>query len=189
MARHSISGRWVHPYEDETDAADTVPPAMDPADASRTSLQSDRNFRTILETLPDGILVLDGAGVVRYANPSAARLFDARVESIVGRQFGAALAVNTTVELKPSQDRRLEMRVESTVWQDEPAFLAVLTDLTAKRHASRRCSDTTERAADVVRQAGRACARLRQGVGADERLTAEIDALEQALGLLRDLSA
>ena len=185
MSRSSISDRWSHPYDDEPSEADTVPPAVDPADLESPTAQLERNYRTVLETFPDGVLVFDGAGVVQYANPAAARLFDARVDSLLGRQFGVALAVNTTVELKPAKDRRLEMRVESTVWQDEPAFLACLTDV-SERRAGSPSGERTQRAIDLARQAGRACARLRTAVGRDEALAREIETIERALKALRE---
>lgn len=65
---------------------------------------------TVLEHTSDGILVLDGAGSIRYANGQAERLFRQKVESLIGIPFWTLCADARTAEAAETLDRALARR-------------------------------------------------------------------------------
>ena len=59
---------------------------ISPADASATSQWA--RLRPIIESLADGIVIVDSRGEIRFANPAAARLFNREAEDLLGTAFG-----------------------------------------------------------------------------------------------------
>jgi len=110
-----------------------------------------QHFKKIVETSVDGILVLDGNGVVLYANPSASVLLEIPAESLPGIEIGIPAAGRDPVELtimRPGGDRAIvEMRVREIAWDGGQCLLAGLRDITALRAAQdelRRKSEELE---------------------------------------------
>jgi len=107
---------------------------------SRTSQAS---LRAIIERLPDGIVVVDGKGMIRFANPAAERLFDRPAEDLVGTSFGFAVVVGETTEIDIVQRRGggvvyAELRVVETDWDDERVEIVSLRDITDRKQAEER---------------------------------------------------
>lgn len=46
---------------------------------------SERQFRTILETSPDGVIVIDGLGLIEVFNPGAEAMFGYRAHEVIGQ--------------------------------------------------------------------------------------------------------
>lgn len=114
---------------------------MTPETESQTSQAS--SLRAIIERLPDGIVVVDRIGIIRFANPAAERLFDRRVEDLVGSAFGFPVVVGETTEIDIVQRGGggvvyAELRVVETQWDDEPMQLISLRDITDRKHAQER---------------------------------------------------
>ncbi len=99
---------------------------------SRTQEQ----LRNLIERNGDAILVVDEAGLVRFANPAAEQLFQRPGSQIVGSELGLPVLIGETTELdivgQPG-DRVAEMRVVETEWEGAPARLAVLRDITVRK--------------------------------------------------------
>jgi PAS domain S-box-containing protein len=94
-------------------------------------------FQTLVERSFDGLLLIDEAGVVRYANPAAAAMFAGSAASLVGTPFGVP-AIREAVDLSvpnPLGMRTVEMRAETVIWEGRPATVAALRDVTEARHA------------------------------------------------------
>ncbi len=95
------------------------------------------DFRRLIESSVDAILVVDTEGTVMFVNPAAENLFERRASDFVGRDFGFPLVGGDFVEIEIPRKRGglavVEMRVVETEWEDKAAFLATLRDVTEQR--------------------------------------------------------
>lgn len=101
------------------------------------------SLRGIIERLPDGIVIVDREGNMRFANPAAERLFDRSAEELVGTAFGFPLLAGETTEIEIVQRGggavvHAELRVVDTDWEDEPVELVSLRDITDRKEAEER---------------------------------------------------
>jgi PAS domain S-box/diguanylate cyclase (GGDEF) domain len=96
-----------------------------------------KRLSQILDTITDGILVVDHQGIVLYANPATERLLER--EGIIGQ----TLAIPITTRNHEPQDINLirrsgfawaEMRSEPFDWEGTPAYVIGLHDITARKH-------------------------------------------------------
>src|SRR5215210_7729668 len=101
------------------------------------------SLRAIIERLPDGIVIVDHDGNIRFANPAAENLFDRDAHELVGTAFGFALVVGETTEIEIVQRGgggvvHAELRVVETEWEDEQVELVSLRDITDRKQAEER---------------------------------------------------
>src|SRR6195256_519451 len=101
------------------------------------------SLRAIIERLPDGIVIVDVHGTIRFANPAAERLFDRRAEDLVGTSFGFPVVVGETTEIDIVQRGGgdvvyAELRVVETEWEDEQVQIVSLRDITDRKQAQER---------------------------------------------------
>ena len=101
------------------------------------------SLRAIIERLPDGIVIVDRAGKIRFANPAAERLFDRSTDELVGTDFGFPVLVGETTEIDIVQRRGggvvyAELRVVEIEWDDEQVQLVSLRDITDRKQAQER---------------------------------------------------
>lgn len=88
----------------------------------------------------DGMMVLDGEGVILFANPAAEELFGSESGDLIGVQFGQPVLGGQCfeVELPGEGDARVaELRVAEIEWEGQAAFLASLRDMTDRRRQER----------------------------------------------------
>ncbi|HET8656626.1 MAG TPA: ATP-binding protein [Longimicrobiaceae bacterium] len=102
--------------------------------------ESESRFHSIVERTADGIVVVDGAGRVRFVNPAAERLFGQSAAELVGQEFGfVALAGETTeIDVVRQAGREpivAEMRVTATSWDGDAAQVVSLRDITDRKRA------------------------------------------------------
>ncbi len=100
-------------------------------------------LKAIIERLPDGIVVVDSDGIIRFANPAAERLFDRRADDLVGTSFGFPVVVGETTEIDIVQRGGggvvyAELRVVETEWDDEHVEIVSLRDITDRKQAQER---------------------------------------------------
>ncbi|HJQ09530.1 MAG TPA: PAS domain S-box protein, partial [Gemmatimonadaceae bacterium] len=100
-------------------------------------------LRAIIERLPDGIVIVDRQGKIRFANPAAERLFDRTTHELVGTEFGFPVVVGETTEIDIVQRRGggvvyAELRVVETEWDDEQVQIVSLRDITDRKQAQER---------------------------------------------------
>lgn len=110
-------------------------------DPSRATAAS--SLRAIIERLPDGIVIVDGHGTIRFANPAAERLFGRSADDLVGTQFGFPVIVGETTEIDIVQRGGggmvyAELRVVETEWEDEQVEIVSLRDITDRKQAEER---------------------------------------------------
>jgi signal transduction histidine kinase len=97
---------------------------------------------------PDGIVIVDGAGVVRFANPAALALLGRPAEAVQGRPFEFPLTMGRPCELTlpgPDGERAAEMRLAEIEWRGCKATLATIRDITALRKLERIRAEIQER--------------------------------------------
>jgi signal transduction histidine kinase len=112
--------------------------ATDPSQTTRVS-----SLRAIIERLPDGIVIVDTHGTIRFANPAAERLFNRSAEDLIGTSFGFPVVVGETTEVDIVQRGGsdvvfAELRVVETVWEGEYVQLVSLRDITDRKRAEER---------------------------------------------------
>jgi signal transduction histidine kinase len=92
----------------------------------------------LLTSTPDGLLVVDAEGIVRYANPAAGELFQrASPGSLTGQPFGlphVAGLRDIELVLDDGTLRTVEMRAVTTTWGAEQVWVLALRDATEERH-------------------------------------------------------
>ena len=92
------------------------------------------NYRQLLETNVDAVVVVDADRIVQYANPAASALFASEDHPLQGTTlpFHIAPGDRKEIELVRSNSEQVvaEMRVVQTDWDGKACFLAVLRDIT-----------------------------------------------------------
>jgi PAS domain S-box-containing protein len=105
-------------------------------------------IRFLVEKNADGIIVMDEAGMVLFANPACEDIFGRAAESLIGSPVGIPLVTGETTEItihKPDGAQvDAEIRVVRMNWGQQPARLASIRDVSARkaseeqlRHASK----------------------------------------------------
>lgn len=100
-------------------------------------LDQRRDYRTIIEHHPDGVVVVDDDGVVLFANQSAEILFGSKPGRLVRQHFGYPLADETTLVslIQPSMGGTIkvtaELRAVQADWEGHSARLVFVRDVSA----------------------------------------------------------
>lgn len=121
-------------------------PAVPPEQALRRvshDVGSGERLRAIIEHLPDGIVMVDPQGHIRFANPAAERLFNRGSADLIGTAFGFPVVAGETAEIDVVQRGgrtvvHAELRVVETEWEGEDAKLVSLRDITDRKQAEER---------------------------------------------------
>lgn len=105
-------------------------------------------LRAIIESLADGIVIVDQHGMIRFANPAAARLFTRSPETLVGTPLGIPLVAGETAEMEivrrgGGELVYAELRAVETDWNGERAQLVSLRDITDRKYAEERTRQLT----------------------------------------------
>ena len=91
-------------------------------DIGSTIEQSDIRF--LIEKNADGIIVVDGAGLVLFANPAAERLFGQPASALIGSPIGVPIVVGDMSEIAIHQPGGglvdAEIRTVETIWHGHP---------------------------------------------------------------------
>ncbi|WP_347270212.1 two-component system sensor histidine kinase NtrB [Rhizorhabdus histidinilytica] len=99
-------------------------------------------FQRLIESNADGVLVVDLAGAVLYANPAAARIFGQPLHKLLHISLGRPVApgdiAEITVRRPNGTSAEVEMRVVEIAWDGHVALLASLRDVSAQRALEER---------------------------------------------------
>ena len=107
--------------------AGTPPPGHGPGASPGEGL------RRVVAALADGVVVVDGSGRVRFANPAACALFERPLASLLGADFGYPVTAGETTEIEllvAGRPRLVEMRTRASTWNREAVVVASLRDVT-----------------------------------------------------------
>lgn len=119
-----------------------------PNSESESAPRPQDRLRAIIELLPDGIVVVDREGNIRFVNPAAERLFARESNELIGNPFGFSVVAGETTEIDIVQRGGAgivyaELRVVDTEWEDEPVELIALRDCTDRKAAEERAKQLT----------------------------------------------
>ena len=101
---------------------------------------SEARFRNVITGNADGIIIVDKSGVIRFANPAAATLFNRPESQLLGESFGFPIVSGETTELEIVRHGEVaiaEVRVSDTEWDGKPARLLTMRDTTERRRAEK----------------------------------------------------
>ena len=100
-----------------------------------------RSIEDLVGNMVDGVLVLDAANSICFANPKAQELLAPSGPPLLGSTFGLPLTSDSPVEIDlPGGEARgasAEIRTAETDWHGERATLVMIRDTTARRQAER----------------------------------------------------
>jgi putative nucleotidyltransferase with HDIG domain len=104
---------------------------------------SEINFRNMIYSNADGILILDkDSSIVRFMNPAAETIFGTKAKHFVGRAFEHLVIPDKPTELDiiigEGKSCIAEMRVMETEWEGQTAYLASLRDITDRKRMQQR---------------------------------------------------
>ena len=115
---------------------------------SSSGVQSEKGdgwnrLRAIIDSLADGIVIVDPRGSIRFANPAAARLFNRTTEGLIGTELGTPLIAGETTEMEivrrgGGEIVYAELRVVNTDWEGEQVELVSLRDITDRKLGEER---------------------------------------------------
>ena len=109
----------------------------------------------LAEDHADGVVVVDAAGLVVFANPAAEKLFGRGAASLTGARFGFPLVTGESCHIDVVCDGQVkvtEMRAAAIDWDGRPATRASLQDATGRRPAQLVPDRRTDSPATVVHQ-------------------------------------
>lgn len=96
--------------------------------------ESEARFRSIVLWSMDAIIVTDAKGKIEYMNPAAERVFNRKIESFIGKDFGMPLVDGKSTEIdifRPGKEPGVgEMHVVETKWLNKKAHLIMIRDIT-----------------------------------------------------------
>lgn len=103
---------------------------------------SEINFRNMIYSNADGILILDKNSIVKFMNPAAEIIFGTKAGHFVGGAFEHLIIPDQPTELDiitgNGKSSVAEMRVMETEWEGQTAYLASLRDITDRKRMQQR---------------------------------------------------
>ncbi|CAA9314696.1 MAG: hypothetical protein AVDCRST_MAG68-1458, partial [uncultured Gemmatimonadetes bacterium] len=148
------------------------------------------DLRALVDSSADGILILDRAGRVCFANPAAARLFAQSPDEIAGAELGLPVLDGEAAEVdlvrRGGKPVAVEIRSAPLHWEGEEARVVTLRDVTERRLAEERERELI-RAAAAQRAAEAATRRAEFLARAGATLAASLES-ETTLARLAELA-
>lgn len=134
-------------------------PAAMPSDRTgvsdvRGEALEDQELRDVLDESPDGIVVIDDEGVIRYANTTAVELLQPPDGDLVGTDFGFPVGSGLVPEIelrdRSGGVRAAEMRVTPVRRYGATAWVVALRDVTRRANAERALLRALQRREDAL---------------------------------------
>ena len=99
--------------------------------------QSEQRLLTIINSMSDGLVIIDGQGKVRFVNPAAQSWWNQPLDELLNKPLNLSISVGETqeIEFKNPDGSALvaEMQTEQIIWNNEPAYLVSLRDITERK--------------------------------------------------------
>lgn len=120
--------------------------------------KSERRFRKIIDRSPDGILIIDDKGEIRFANPAAEAMFRVGVDELLNQTFGYPLIAGEHTEIElVRRDRHAavaEMRTIDIEWDEVESLLTTVRDITDRKELEVSLRASEEQFRSLFEQAG-----------------------------------
>lgn len=102
----------------------------------------------IIRKTPDGIVIVDTAGVVQLVNPAAESLLNRKSEELIGKMFGFPIVGAEKTELdiirKGREAAIVEVHVVEMEWKGEIVYLASLRDISEHKQTAEKLRELEE---------------------------------------------
>ncbi|EDX71511.1 ATPase, histidine kinase-, DNA gyrase B-, and HSP90-like domain protein [Coleofasciculus chthonoplastes PCC 7420] len=112
--------------------------------------KSETQFQVLISKNPDGIVVIDSGGIVRFINPAALSLFSRQEDELLGQVLGFPVVGedNTEVDVRTGTgaNRVAQMRVVEIEWQGKKGYLVSLRDITEQKQVEEERIQLLEKA-------------------------------------------
>ncbi len=112
-------------------------------------INSENQLKTIVAYISDTIILVDKQGIIRYANPAAAKLFHKPISELLDHYLGIPIMGNKTAELniiRPGGEMGFgEMNITEMEWEGQPVYVLSMRDITARKQAEKALQDSEER--------------------------------------------
>jgi len=105
-------------------------------------------MESLVRAAPDGIVIVDSARIVRFANPAALALLGRTAEQVQGRLFEHPLGADGPSELKlagPNGEITVEVRLAPIEWRGAKAQVITLRDISELRKYEQARAEIKER--------------------------------------------
>src|SRR5687768_16774884 len=114
-------------------------------DRRAMQLAEQHRLRLIVDRMADGVVIVNRAGHICFANPAAQKLFGRTAEDLVDQDLGFPVLAGDTTEVevvRPQQQTvTAELRTADTEWDGEPAHLVSLRDITDRKRSEERAAE------------------------------------------------
>ncbi|WP_071516006.1 bifunctional diguanylate cyclase/phosphodiesterase [Geitlerinema sp. PCC 9228] len=111
--------------------------------------ESQNQLNAIVTNTSDSILIVDQNGKICFANPAATKLFDRKLEELLGSELGLPVVREETAEIQllGTQGKLAigEMRVAPALWQGRSVYVVSVRDITDRRQTENALRESEER--------------------------------------------
>lgn len=116
--------------------------------ADETVKTQEQQFESVLAHTREGLVVVQGPGTIRYANPRACELLGDSHAELMGQHLSFPLPSSTgqTLEFQAAgeEPRTLEIYSVQSEWEGDPAWLVHLHDITVQMAAERSLKESED---------------------------------------------
>ncbi|NER47303.1 MAG: response regulator, partial [Symploca sp. SIO1A3] len=99
--------------------------------------QSEKRLLTIIESMSDGLIILDKDSKVRFVNPAAQSWWNQPIDQLLNKPLNLSLRMGEIKEIEFRQPLGkvliAEVQTEPIIWDNEPAYLVSLRDITERK--------------------------------------------------------
>lgn len=118
---------------------------------------SEANLRKVIVGNPDGIVIVNKNGIVRFVNPAAESLFGREDKELLGETFGFPMVLDETTEVETIHKTKgiviVEMRMVEIDWEGEISYLASLHNITERKEAEEKMKKAMEIKSEFISMA------------------------------------
>ncbi|MFM7363517.1 MAG: diguanylate cyclase [Cuspidothrix sp.] len=109
---------------------------------TRQLQQSEQKLNTIITYIKDGILIIDKTGVVKFANPAAAQMFDRQLPDLINHELGLPIVVEKFAEIDIIRSNgilgRAEISVANTEWLEQQVSIVSMRDVSDRNQIEKK---------------------------------------------------